>query len=955
MERSHSRPHRVRLSLVPALALLLAVPFHSARAGSIRFFDPEPFAAGSEVRGLAAADLDGAPGLDIAFVRASGELGAIPNDGTGHFGTEVVLLSSGALAPVLAVDLEGDGVPDVACARSSPSRLTLFHNGGGMSFGAPADLPMPAPVAEVQLADLDGDGRPDLIVRHAGPAGIGVWRNLGGGAFALSSTPLAGQSVDGVAVGDFDGDGLPDITATYGYTNVVLMHGAGDGTFGPPSALPPPAIPATALLGGDLNGDGRADLIAVQPQPSIAAIAFQTGGVLGPWTSLGLGPLYDSRSEQMPVLADVDGDGALDLAAGRFGDPYTSADHLIRWMRNRGDGAFVPGPQFRTATNPSGLIVADFTGDGRPDVLTHNQARWTGDLPGLALLPRLPGNGFGGPQWRPYAVANTNDATGRVFAVRLAPGNPRDLFASQVTSDHTQDGVYRIPNDGTGVFLEGQLAFADAALDATMDVDGDGVDDLLLLRAAGGEEVWKNDGLGQLTLAGTLAIPPLLASGDADGDGMPDLWVRGADDTLQILAGHPSGAFDAPRSAHVWLPPEGFPSSFTAPHAADLDGDGRAEFAFTVGHLCDPAWELHILRNLGGFELALAESLAVPVSGPYPSYPDLCGFDARSLPLRLMVADVNGDHRRDLVLLRSSGTDGDAGQLQTFVQNAGGTFSATTPVFTTGGTDLAIADFDGDGLDDAAVSRSDGNGTDRAFLFHGAADGTLVQDLVTNVEDLPTGVVAADLDDNGRPDMAIASPRRRTVCVFRSSLPPPGPTAALVSLVSATVANRRIELEWQVAGVAGQTVALERDGDRDGWRALAMLPVDGAQRLRYQDGDVRPGTSYGYRLAWMQGGRRVTGGEAWVRVPAAATLAVRAAGGNPARHLALVVDVPEPGVVEVRLFDVIGRRVRDQRVSAAQPGPVAVRLEGPDPPPGLYHVRVAQGRETAATRLVLIR
>ena len=44
----------------------------------------------------------------------------------------------------------------------------------------------------------------------------------------------------------------------------------------------------------------------------------------------------------------------------------------VKVWRNNGNGTFAAPVEFATGQGPSGIVIADFTGDGKPDVVTSN-------------------------------------------------------------------------------------------------------------------------------------------------------------------------------------------------------------------------------------------------------------------------------------------------------------------------------------------------------------------------------------------------------------------------------------------------------------------------------------------------------------------------------------------------------------------------------------------------------
>ena len=78
------------------------------------------------------------------------------------------------------------------------------------------------------------------------------------------------------------------------------------------------------------------------------------------------------RSVGEVALADFDGDGDLDAFATIRGVNDDEAKLLV-W-RNNGAGTLAAPVEFTTGLAPVGIVVADFTGDGKPDVATANYA-----------------------------------------------------------------------------------------------------------------------------------------------------------------------------------------------------------------------------------------------------------------------------------------------------------------------------------------------------------------------------------------------------------------------------------------------------------------------------------------------------------------------------------------------------------------------------------------------------
>lgn len=246
--------------------------------------------------------------LDLVSGSQTGNGGAVmvsTNTGSDAFRTawQSRLFGSGydSIETVLSVNLNGDGIPDLAAREIYGGRLITFM--GTTNAAAPF-----VEHRETYLGDrtfslaggrLNGDGLDDLVA-HVGWGRVRVFLNQGDGSMSnYWDSPNLGQAAYNLALADFDGDGASDIfVGTFGdsvtrrgtlriYRNVP-GQGFEDWWQQP--------LAGTGYIGSvaDVNDDGRPDLIVGEKnhlrillnwtgRPEIERVVPSPAGVVVTW------------------------------------------------------------------------------------------------------------------------------------------------------------------------------------------------------------------------------------------------------------------------------------------------------------------------------------------------------------------------------------------------------------------------------------------------------------------------------------------------------------------------------------------------------------------------------------------------------------------------------------------------------------------------------------------------
>ena len=569
------------------------------------------------------------------------------------------------LAPsfVAAADFNGDGKQDLAIADQNEDTVTILLGNGTGSFTAAAGSPYATGFQPrgLVVADFNGDGKPDLAVANV--AGNDVTVILGDGTGAFTSAPgspfATGVEPFSLAVGDFNGDGKLDLAVANSNTdNITVLLGLGTGGFTAATGSPfaTGAHPVSVAV-GDFNGDNKPDLaIANGGSGGTNVISILLGDGTGGFTSAGT-PVPVGTNPTSLVVADFNSDGKPDVAVANAG----SSDITV--LLGNGTGGFTTGQgsPYSAGTVPVALVLADFNGDGKPDLATANA--------GSNNLTLLLGNGTGTftaapsssfpvgsfPSWvavadfnsdgkEDLAITNALDNSGTIL-LNITP-NAHLIWQNETTRQVTVNyfgGLESAIFTGWNWLNIGGIPGWHVA--AVADFDGDGTADL----------VWQNDTTAQVTVnyyggvggavfkdwcylnAGSNVGWEVVGAADFDGNGVPDLiWMNQA--TRQVTVNYYGGSQGCTLLDWNWLNASGEPG-WTVVGAADYDNNGVPDLIW----LNDATRQVTVnyYGGLGGATL-IGWNWLNPTGFPGWTLTGAADFDGNTVPDLIWQNDTSG-------------------------------------------------------------------------------------------------------------------------------------------------------------------------------------------------------------------------------------------------------------------------------------------------------------------------
>ncbi len=600
----------------------------------------------------------------------------------------------------------------------------------------------------VAIGDLDGDGKPDLAFANYTSSFVSVLRNTAtsgsivNGSFASKQDFTTGSNGSmSVAIGDLDGDGKPDLAVANSTTGNISVF-------------------RNISSAGSINFAAKQDFVAGSNPTQVA-------------------------------IGDIDADGKPELAVVNF---YSNSISVFQNTSTSGTISFSTKQDFTVGSQPNSLAIGDLNGDGKPEMVATNSA-----VTNISLLSNTSTSGS-------ISFAAKQDLSVGLYPYSVAIGDlDGDSKPDLAVANYGSDNVSILRNTTTS----GSVTFAalhnfsiggSTESVAIGDIDGDGKLDLAfahtlansigVLRNTSSVGSIGNGSFATIQYFTTGTQPHLVAIGDLDGDGKPELTTAVHE---QVLGGSVLRNVDLPPTITSFSPLTGKPgdaititgSNFNTTPANNIVFLGATKATVTAASATSLTVTVPVGATYAPIKvLNTATSLAAASSASFtPTYsPAKTGitstdfsasqdFTTGLYPYSIGIGDLDGDGKPDLAfanlnsstvsVLRNTATSGSI---------SSSSFAAKQD-FTTGSGSMsvAIADFDGDGKPDLAVANQSTN--DVSVLRNTSSIGTISfaakQDFAAG--NSPSGVAVGDFDGDGKPDLAVANYNSNSISVFRNT------------------------------------------------------------------------------------------------------------------------------------------------------------------------------------------
>ncbi|MET0299434.1 MAG: FG-GAP-like repeat-containing protein, partial [Flavitalea sp.] len=710
--------------------------------------------------------------------------------------TRKIYASASGTYCLAAGDLDNDGRTDMAAADNGGTTIRIFRNKSSYStidFDT-MGIPSVSNPYGIAIHDMDGDGRRDIVVTSQ-QSGSMVWvyRNTGVGDTIRFADGVAVASLSAsfaAIVADVDGDGKEDIlAASAGDNSVVVVRNLstpGSLQFASQQNFSTGSYPVYVAL-GDLDGDGKPDVATANrfgnsvsvlrnlSVPGLIQFATQVEYAVGPH------PLH-------VMIGDLDGDGAPDLASANSSDssvsllknihglditpkiisfnPASASENGVVQIKGSNLGA-------ATAVQFGGLDAKSFIKSGDTLITATVGKGNTGDVKIFTPTGDVSKSGFvyTGPAMSGFAPVSANtgetvfisgnnfvNVTGVEFGgvaaksftvisttlIEAVVGNG----ATGVVKVHTNQGTAELDGFSFGkpeiqsFYPQSGFVFSQVMLHTK---NAHPVADSNLVQFGGIKArviSLKGDTLNVEVPVGSTFKPITLTVRGLVATSSQSFTPTFANDSIEIS----TQSFASFGNYQVGSYPRAIES-------VDFDGDGKPDL---------------VTANANSNSISVLKNLSVPGA---PMFGAAKHFATGNSPMRMQVADLDGDGRNDVIVTNfNSGMSGSVSVLRNTSSVNNISFAPKVDLQTGNGSiGVAVADFNNDGRADIVVA-SGNSAAMYVFINNSSATTGLNFNapVIINTGGQLNNIIAVDINNDRKPDLVGTRSDNNAMVVYRN-------------------------------------------------------------------------------------------------------------------------------------------------------------------------------------------
>ena len=777
---------------------------NNGSVGSISFASKLDFPTGNGPNNVVLEDIDGDKKSDLVIPNLNANTVSILRNtstpGTLSFAGKLDFPAGNSPWDVKAGDFDGDGKLDIVIANSSVASATVLGNlstPGNISMAAKVPYGIGTSSQSVTIADLNGNGQPDIVSANSIATSVSILKNTSAASisFATMANYLVGSLPYSVSTGDFDGDGKDDIVSANTSSNTISV--LQNKVTGPYIAAFTPALAgngSTVTISGQnftgttsvtFGGTPAAWFTVVSQDTLVASVGTGASGNIVVTTSFGSTSLAGFTFSNVPTITSftperggigttviIRGTNFIGATSVSFGGTAASsftvdsANTITAIAGNVSTGSIaisVTTPN-GTASRPgfyTGPVITSFTPSSGPigTTVVISGTHFSNVVSNNIVY-------FGAVR------ANISAATATSLTVTVPNGTtyqPVTVTSNNLTARANKPFIVTFPGTYDPFTSNSFAPKVDSPITFPYDIvaadfDNDGKTDVALVNyPANVMSVFRNtSGIGTVSFAGkidyTTGIYPFsVSASDLDGDGKPDLvTANNQANTISIFKNNCTPgviAFSAKTDYNTGTSPQSI--AF-----ADINSDGKTDV---------------LVANNGSATVSVFINTSVP--GTISFDPEISIYaGAGGLPTQVAIADLDGDGKPDIAV-------SDEFSLFNFVRNktSGGVVAFEAPVtieYNVSSTiDIAIGDLDGDDRPDIILANAT-NSAVSIFKNMSSPGNISFSPRVNFMVDesgggsKPSRVKIADLNGDGKPEIAAVSGNTGIISIFRNTCTP---------------------------------------------------------------------------------------------------------------------------------------------------------------------------------------